>query len=448
MYSKRNPSRSRGSSSMALVLLLIVGLIIGSGGVYFIIYQPEINNNENKISDLTSEVSDLTVTISNLESEVTELESVNSDYESQVSQLKSDLSDAEGEIDTLESRILTIQNSARDDLDQIQSQYDDLESSYEDLLNAYELLVAALPLSPVPISAETINLEFSWWYQGYPWTLSLSIPQSMLEYYQSMDRAPTQDYSVYVTHPYDDVYINTIIQKFNFIAIERSFTEIEKINLIISFVQSLPYTSDSVTTSFDDYPRYPLETLVDEGGDCEDTSILAAALLDALNYDVVLVAPPGHMAVGVDIDTYGSYYEYEGESYFFLETTGEGWEIGELPENYEGVSVYVYPLNPIPVIIHDWTGTYSGSKLTLNIEIENIGTAMAEDIRAYAAFDSVSNYVWNPEESNPFDLNIGGKVSIQLVLDVPSNKYTRIMVGILDSEGYLIDVSYSKWFDS
>lgn len=315
-------------------------------------------------------------------------------------------------------------------------------------MNDYELLVAALPLSPVPISAETIDLEFSWRYQGYPWTLSLSIPQSMLEYYQSKDRTPTEDYSVYVTHPYDDVYIDTIIQKFNFIAIERSYTEIEKINLIISFVQSLPYTSDSVTTSFDEYPRYPLETLVDEGGDCEDTSILTAALLDALNYDIVLVAPPGHMAVGVNIDTYGTYYEYEGEAYFYLETTGEGWEIGERPENYKGVSVYVYPLNPIPVITHDWTGTQRGSKLTLNIEIENVGTALAEGIRAYAAFDSEGDYVWGPEESNSFDLNFGAKVSIQLILDVPSNKYTRIMVGVLDSEGYLIDVSYSEWFDT
>jgi hypothetical protein len=270
----------------------------------------------------------------------------------------------------------------------------------------------------------------------------------MLEYYQSLERAPTEDYSVYVTHPYDDEYINTIIQKFNFIAIEKSYTEIEKINLIISFVQSLPYTSDSVTTPFDEYPRYPLETLVDEGGDCEDTSVLTAALLDALNYDIVLVAPPGHMAVGVNIDSYGSYYDYEGNQYYFLETTGEGWEIGVIPDDYKGVSAYLYPLNPISVITHDWSGTQRGSKLTLNIEIENVGSAMAEDIRVYAAFDEEGEYVWNSEESEPFDLNIGAKLSRQLVLDVPSNKYTRIMVGVLDSEGYLIDVSYSEWFNT
>ena len=40
----------------------------------------------------------------------------------------------------------------------------------------------------------------------------------------------------------------------------------EKVNLVITFVQSLPYTSDSVTTAFDEYPQYPMETLVEYGG--------------------------------------------------------------------------------------------------------------------------------------------------------------------------------------
>jgi hypothetical protein len=88
--------------------------------------------------------------------------------------------------------------------------------------------------------AETIDLEFHWIFRGHYWTLTLSIPQSLVQYYQSLTRIPTEDYSVYVTHPYDDEYINTIIQKFNFIAIEYSYTEIEKIDLIISFVQNLP----------------------------------------------------------------------------------------------------------------------------------------------------------------------------------------------------------------
>jgi len=88
----------------------------------------------------------------------------------------------------------------------------------------------------------------------------------------------------------------------NVIAIQEDLTESEKVNLLISFVQSLPYTFDNVSTPFDEYPRFPIETLVFGGGDCEDTSILTSALLYEMGYDVILINPPGHMAVGINIE--------------------------------------------------------------------------------------------------------------------------------------------------
>ena len=83
-------------------------------------------------------------------------------------------------------------------------------------------------------------------------------------------------------------------------------------NFVMAFVQSLPDTIDKGTTPYDEYPRYPVETLFARGGDCEDTPILVAALLDRLGYDVALLVLENaqHMAVGVSItDTYESYYE-------------------------------------------------------------------------------------------------------------------------------------------
>jgi hypothetical protein len=48
-----------------------------------------------------------------------------------------------------------------------------------------------------------------------------------------------------------------------------------------------------------EYPKYPLETLVEKKGDCEDQSILAAALLAAMGYEVALLILPIHVALGV-----------------------------------------------------------------------------------------------------------------------------------------------------
>jgi hypothetical protein len=109
---------------------------------------------------------------------------------------------------------------------------------------------------------------------------------------------------------------------------------------------------DSVTTLADEYPRYPVETLFDRGGDCEDTSILTAAILDRMGYDVALLEllDRQHMAVGLSIGTitfsygHGWHYEYNGKKYYYIETTGENWEIGEMPADYTTAKARVYPL--------------------------------------------------------------------------------------------------------
>lgn len=408
-------------------IILIVGILIGAIAGYGVLstmnaplindYLDSIAQNELEISSLTSELDDQVEEYELLQDENTELDS---------------------ETESLST-----------DLSTLTAQYETLESSYEELLHKYEIVVASLPLSAAPISAETIDLEYTWYFKGRKFTLPLSIPESMYEYYSEKKRAETDDYSIYVTHPYDDEYINTIIQKMNFIALDRGYSELEKINLIISFVQSMPYTSDNVTTPYDEYPRYPLETLVDNGGDCEDSSILTASLLKSMNYDLILINPPGHMAVGVNVEAYGSYWTVNEEQYFYLETTAEGWEIGDIPEDYSDASAYIYELVPIPICTTDWTASWKGtSQLEVTVTVTNEGTALASDIMVYASFDAGDEYVWNEEESTSFSLSIGNSYTVTMILDMPKDEYTRLIVGVVDSEGYSVDESYSDWFDT
>jgi hypothetical protein len=143
----------------------------------------------------------------------------------------------------------------------------------------------------------------------------------------------------------DDYYIDSMVEKINSAAIDAGYTELEKINFVISFVQNLPYTADNVSTPLNEYPKYPIETLFDRGGDCEDTSILVAALLDRLGYDVVLLILDNysHCAVGINIDASGYYYMNNDTRYYYLETTGEGWVIGDMPE-FDEYYAYIYPV--------------------------------------------------------------------------------------------------------
>jgi hypothetical protein len=123
------------------------------------------------------------------------------------------------------------------------------------------------------------------------------------------------------------------------------FTDHRAVEFAIDFVQSLPYVPDDVSTGFDDYTKFIMETLPEMAGDCEDVAIMLASILqaDAFNYDMILIQPPGHMAAGLwQEDPSGYYWGVDGRKYAYIECTGEGWGIGDLPEEYRGSSAYTY----------------------------------------------------------------------------------------------------------
>ncbi|MCL2149071.1 MAG: hypothetical protein FWH47_07030 [Methanomassiliicoccaceae archaeon] len=91
-------------------------------------------------------------------------------------------------------------------------------------------------------------------------------------------------------------------------------------------------TADMYQYGQDEYFAYPLETLFYGMGDCEDTSILLAALFKALGYGAALVMVPEHAVAAVALDSHaaGSYsarsyevlsYEIDGLTYYACETT-------------------------------------------------------------------------------------------------------------------------------
>ena len=54
------------------------------------------------------------------------------------------------------------------------------------------------------------------------------IPEHLYHYYSNKTRVPTEDYSVYVTHPNDDEYVSTVIERFNEIVVEEGKEEAKK----------------------------------------------------------------------------------------------------------------------------------------------------------------------------------------------------------------------------
>lgn len=310
------------------------------------------------------------------------------------------------------------------------------------------LTIANLPptIGGATQSTELMSRSYSWNYQG-EWSWEANFPVSLYEYYQKLPRPPTENYSVYVTHPSDDLYINQLVEEITQAVQQEGYSEYQTVEFAVAFIQSLPYAFDSVTTPYDEYPRYPIETLVDYGGDCEDTSILLASILDKMGYGVVLLGLPEHMAVGVkgDDNIYGSYWEYGGSKYYYIETTGENWGIGILPDEYVTAQAYIYPMIPIPILTHEWSMRGEGYIAVVDVKVSNLGTALAQNVTVFAGFDAGGGMVWNSKESEPFILGVDQQATVKLNLLIPSDKYTRLIVQILVN-GIAVEESYSDWF--
>jgi len=313
-------------------------------------------------------------------------------------------------------------------------------------------------------SPELIARHYTWSFLGKEWTVELQIPEALYAYYRDLHRPPTENYSLYITHPSDDEYIKSLTDEIEQIAQQERFGSLKKVEFVIAFVQHLPYTVDSVTTPYDEYPRYPVETLVDNGGDCEDISILLASLLNSMSYEVVLVIFPetshteGHVGVGIlgSEGISGAYFEVDGNKYFYIETTDTGWSIGEVPDEYKGITAGIYTMTPIPVLTHYWeaiiTERLINSQVTeytikLDVSVENLGSALADDVYILAGFDAGEGRIWNTVESPTFDLQVGQGVTVTLTLQAPLGKHTRVIIQIVDN-AHAADQSYSEWFDT
>ncbi len=130
----------------------------------------------------------------------------------------------------------------------------------------------------------------------------------------------------------------------------KDWKEERRVNFVLAFVQAIPYKEDE-TTGYDEFYKYATETLAEGQGDCEDTSILFAAILSGLGFESALLKLPGHLAVGVKGDFKGWYYPYKNDKYFFCETASDDKKVklGMMNERYENVRVEIMPITPNPV---------------------------------------------------------------------------------------------------
>ena len=200
------------------------------------------------------------------------------------------------------------------------------------------------------LAVDAFDRDFAWFSLGDRWTWHVSFPSSLYRMYRSRADRPycaegACDWYKYVTDPGDDLFIEEQLSLNLLGAVADLYDEATRVyhgflRFCLDFVtEAIPYTTDSLP---DEWPRYPIETLVELQGDCEDTAVLYASLVRPYVHSVHLVFFPGHAAVCVPVErgfveqqSYEvAYYDYGEHRFVLVETTGDApgtWRLGEIP---------------------------------------------------------------------------------------------------------------------
>lgn len=201
------------------------------------------------------------------------------------------------------------------------------------------LLIALLLICcAFQLKAAEVKTIYTWTYSDKLFTMVYYFDQADYNYYKGQDRV-YNDFLFYLNESVKHPVIADFAAEFKSIASENKLSDWQLAECVIAFVQTMKYKNDGTY----EYPRYPIETLIEKGGDCEDTAILLEAILRELGFDVVMVSPNKHMGVGIVLkyEINGTAFQHRNKYYYYIETTSAGWGIGDYPEHLStGVNIY------------------------------------------------------------------------------------------------------------
>lgn len=150
-------------------------------------------------------------------------------------------------------------------------------------------------------------------------------------------------------------YIDFLVDSLSTISNENQLEQIKLAELIVTFVQDIPYSyviqGDCSDKRFSDAPCVgnialgllsPYEFLHSLYGDCDTRAVLIYTLLEELGFDPMIVVSNeyAHAMLALNLPSIGDHLEFRGKNYYFWETTAKGWPLGMLPPNANNVAYW------------------------------------------------------------------------------------------------------------
>lgn len=217
--------------------------------------------------------------------------------------------------------------------------------------------------SPLPTTSTSRRITMPWYFRRNP-ILATATPERFCVEIEAAETVYrefcSRDHSVSAPKDYGrfvrdglSLEVKAAVRQLRTQSANTGFSPLEEINYVLAFAQRFGYVFDHIDKGIVEYPKFPLEMMWDDRGDCEDHAIIAAACLHLLGYDVRLVLleyegrSSGHMALAVaapDGFAGGSFLEAPGTGrrYYYCEVTtnastrdeaGVFFRLGEMPES-------------------------------------------------------------------------------------------------------------------
>ena len=187
--------------------------------------------------------------------------------------------------------------------------------------------------------------SFDWEYGSGSYSLEWSLDYDIYSYYKNLDHTVSgwEDYQYFSTP--DAQYVIDLANELESMAWNNGYTsDLEEAEFILAFVRGIPYQFDIDGMGVSEYPKYPIEMLWEGAGDCEDAAALYISLMEALDFDAVLILLEvkqdadddtwgGHAMPAIHIPNHSGAGFYgsgakSGTPFYFAEATGGDDSIG------------------------------------------------------------------------------------------------------------------------
>jgi hypothetical protein len=278
------------------------------------------------------------------------------------------------------------------------------------------ILTAVSFLFPTGLCNYSLSYELT--SSPNPWTnyrLNVALSQSLYDYYvsESHTLANAYGFAKFVTPNALQPIADSLSQIY--------VGDEEFVNGALMIVHQIPYEATAPS-------KYPVETIVDNKGDCDLFSFVAASIMKAHELSVVLLYydKQAHMNLGVNLAQ--EPHEARGEisfvtngntRYYVAECTGgnwrDGWRVGECPDELKNTNPQVITLenseSSSPEQVTTSYRTLSSSAITLSASttfaIQGSTVILSGLLSPHLQNETVTIYI----RTNGMSWNVSGKAA-------------------------------------